>query len=170
MFESRCSLTPRISEGHPLRPPRASHRAAIGASVASSSTQPDALIVTVQPRGPVSNVGITAGDLIEEIDGSPIADASALGEALAAHRPGDTVTLMILRPEGTTASTRLTLGQLSGSLAARSVDAPRNMHVGARHGTRPHANGRVFAAWHDESIRRSRAACPFTGVSVRSSP
>ena len=92
-----------------------SHRAAIGASIASSSTQPGALIVAVQPGGPASNAGITAGDLIERIDGSPIADASALGEALAAHRPGDKITLTVLRPEGTTASKSLTLGQLPGS-------------------------------------------------------
>ncbi len=59
-----------------------SHRAAIGASVASSSTQRGALIVAVQPGGPASSAGIAAGDLVEKIDGSPIADASALGEAL----------------------------------------------------------------------------------------
>jgi S1-C subfamily serine protease len=92
-----------------------SHRAAIGASIASSSVRPGALIVAVQPGGPASNAGITAGDLIERIDGSPIADASALGEALAAHRPGDKITLTVLRPEGTTASKSLTLAQLPGS-------------------------------------------------------
>jgi len=92
-----------------------SHRAAIGASVAGSSTQPGALIVAVQPGGPVSNAGITAGDLIEKIDGSPIADAGALEEALAAHRPGDKITLTILRPDATTSSKTLTLGQLPGS-------------------------------------------------------
>ena len=94
-----------------------SHRAAIGASIASSSTQPGALIVAVQPGGPASKAGIAAGDLIERIDGSPIADASALGEALAARRPGDKVTLTVLRPEGTTASKSLTLGQLPGTSA-----------------------------------------------------
>jgi len=92
-----------------------SHRAAIGASIASSSAQPGALIVTVQPGGPASNAGITAGDLIEKIDGAPIADASAIGEALAARRPGDKITLTILQPDGTTSATTLTLGQLPGS-------------------------------------------------------
>ena len=92
-----------------------SHRAAIGASIASSSSQPGALIVAVQPGGPASNAGIAAGDLIEEMDGSPIADASALGEALAAHRPGDKITLTILQPDGTSTSTTLTLGELPGS-------------------------------------------------------
>ena len=92
-----------------------SHRAAIGASIASSSSQPGALIVAVQPGGPASNAGIAAGDLIEKIDGSPIADAGPLGEALASHRPGEKITLAILRPDGRTASTSLTLGQLPGS-------------------------------------------------------
>jgi putative serine protease PepD len=92
-----------------------SHRAAIGASIASSSTQPGALIVAVQPGGPASNAGITAGDLIEKIDSSVVVDAGALGEALAAHRPGDKITVTILRPDGTTPSKSLTLGQLPGS-------------------------------------------------------
>ena len=92
-----------------------SHRAAIGASVASSSSQPGALIVAVQPGGPASRAGITAGDLIEKIDGTPVADLSGLGEALAAHGPGDKVTLTVLRPDGTSTSTTLTLGELPGS-------------------------------------------------------
>lgn len=92
-----------------------SHRAAIGASIASSSSQPGALIVAVQPGGPASNAGIIAGDLVEKVDGSPTADVSSLGEALAAHRPGDRITLTVVRPDGTTASKRVTLGQLPGS-------------------------------------------------------
>jgi S1-C subfamily serine protease len=92
-----------------------SHRAAIGASVASSSTQPGAVIVTVQPGGPADNARISAGDLIEKVDGAPIDDASALGAALAAHRPGDKITLTILRPDGTSTTATLTLGQLPGS-------------------------------------------------------
>jgi putative serine protease PepD len=92
-----------------------SRRAAIGASIASSSTQPGALIVAVQPGGPASKAGITAGDLVEKLDGSPTADASALGEALAAHRPGEKITLTILRPDGTITSKSLTLAQLPGS-------------------------------------------------------
>jgi S1-C subfamily serine protease len=92
-----------------------SRRAAIGASVAGSSAQPGALIVTVQPGGPASNARISAGDLIEKIDGTAITDVSALGEALAAHRPGDKITVTILRPDGTSTSTTLTLGELPGS-------------------------------------------------------
>jgi S1-C subfamily serine protease len=53
--------------------------------------------------------------VIEKIDGSPVADATALGTELAAHRPGDRVTLSILRPDGTSTSTTVTLGQLPGS-------------------------------------------------------
>ena len=92
-----------------------SHRAAIGASIASSSSQPGALIVAVQPGGPASNARINPGDVIEKIDDAPIADATSLGTELAAHRPGDKVTMTILQPDGTTTSTTLTLGQLPGS-------------------------------------------------------
>ena len=92
-----------------------SHRAAIGASIASSSSQPGALIVTVQPGGPASNARINPGDVIEKIDDAPIADATSLGTELAGHRPGDKVTLTVLQPDGTTIATTLTLGQLPGS-------------------------------------------------------
>ena len=92
-----------------------SHRAAIGASIASSASQPGAIVIAVEPRGPASQAGIAAGDVIEKIDGSPVADATALGTELAAHRPGHRVTLSIVRPDGTSTSTTVTLGQLPGS-------------------------------------------------------
>ncbi len=92
-----------------------SHRAAIGASIASSSSRPGALVVSVQPGGPASGAGVTAGDLIEKIDSTPVADATELGTALAAHRPGDKVTLTILRGDGTTTTKTVTLGQLPGT-------------------------------------------------------
>jgi S1-C subfamily serine protease len=92
-----------------------SHRAAIGASIASMSTQPGALIVAVQPGGPASKARLRPGEVIAKLDGSPIADATALGTALAAHRPGDKITLTILRPDGSTTSTTVTLKQLPGS-------------------------------------------------------
>jgi S1-C subfamily serine protease len=92
-----------------------SRRAAIGASIASSSERPGAVVVAVQPGGPASDAGISAGDLVEKFDGRPLADATALATALATHRPGDKVTLMIMRPDGTSVSTRVTLGQLPGS-------------------------------------------------------
>lgn len=92
-----------------------SHRAAIGASIASLSTQRGALVVAVQPGGPAGDARLRPGDVIEKIDGSPIADAAALGTALAAHRPGDKIKLTILRSDGSTTSTTLTLGQLPGS-------------------------------------------------------
>ena len=91
-----------------------SHRAAIGASIASSSSQPGAVVIAVEPGGPASKAGLTAGDLIEKINGSPIADATALAAELAAHRPGDKITLSIVRPDGTSASRTVTLGQLPG--------------------------------------------------------
>jgi putative serine protease PepD len=92
-----------------------SHRAAIGVSIASASTRPGALIVAVEPGGPASDARLHPGDVIEKFDGSPVADATALGTALAAHRPGDKITLAIVRSDGSTTSTTLTLGQLPGS-------------------------------------------------------
>jgi putative serine protease PepD len=92
-----------------------SHRAALGASIASGSSQPGAVVVAVQPGGPAGNAGISAGDVIQKIDGSPIADATDLGTALAARRPGQEIILSIVRPDGTTVTTTVTLGQLPSS-------------------------------------------------------
>ncbi|HSC02769.1 MAG TPA: PDZ domain-containing protein, partial [Solirubrobacteraceae bacterium] len=49
--------------------------------IASGSSQPGAVVVTVQPGGPDSKAGISAGDLIEKIDGNAVADATDLGTA-----------------------------------------------------------------------------------------
>ena len=100
-----------IHDGHVVN----SHRAAIGANLAGSSTQGGAVVVAVEPGGPAARAGIAAGDVIEKIDGAPVGDATALATALAAHKPGDKVTLTILRQDGTSVPITVTLGQLPGS-------------------------------------------------------
>ena len=74
-----------IHDGHVVN----SHRAAIGANLAGSSTQGGAVVVAVEPGGPAARAGIAAGDVIEKIDGAPVGDATALATALAAHKPGE---------------------------------------------------------------------------------
>jgi putative serine protease PepD len=92
-----------------------SHRAAIGANLADSAGRPGALVVALQEGGPAANAGLVVGDLIEKLDGTQIADASALATALAHHRPGDKIAISVVEPGGTARTTTVTLGQLPGT-------------------------------------------------------
>jgi putative serine protease PepD len=57
--------------------------------------------------------GIKAGDIITAVDGSPIANSSALVAAMRGYQPGDTVTLTVLR-DGDTKTIKVTLGSDGG--------------------------------------------------------
>ncbi|HLY75346.1 MAG TPA: PDZ domain-containing protein [Planctomycetota bacterium] len=47
-------------------------------------------------RGPAKEAGIQAGDLLVELDGEAVSE-DKLGDLLAKHQPGDTVTAVVLR-------------------------------------------------------------------------
>jgi S1-C subfamily serine protease len=83
------------------------------------------LISEVRPGGPAEEAGlegggdkltfqagkyITGGDVILQIDGEDIVGPDDLGEVIAAHQPGDKVTLTILHDDGRE-QVELTLGQ-----------------------------------------------------------
>jgi S1-C subfamily serine protease len=109
-----------ITSGHVTN----SHRAALGAQVATV-TGPDGApggtgIVAVTGGGPADRAGLRPGDVIKSVGGTQTPDATALSEALAAARPGDQVTLTVIRgaqAQGTTQelTVRVTLGELPGS-------------------------------------------------------
>jgi S1-C subfamily serine protease len=68
----------------------------LGVSLANTTvgqTVGGALIGGVVSGGAAASAGITAGDTITSVDGVAVADASALSAAIAAHEPGDSVTL-----------------------------------------------------------------------------
>ena len=56
-----------------------------------------ALVVQVVEDSPAGVAGLTEGDVITALDGEPIDGPEALSEAVAAHAPGDRVTLTIFR-------------------------------------------------------------------------
>jgi putative serine protease PepD len=62
--------------------------------------------------GGAEQAGIKVGDVITEVDGTPVDDATALTAAVRAHRGGDTVRLRLTR-SGTSRTVTATLG--SGS-------------------------------------------------------
>jgi carboxyl-terminal processing protease len=59
---------------------------------------------------PADRAGIKAGDIIVEFDGKPVKDLYAYTDALYAHKPGDTIDVVVLR--GTERLTlKVTLGR-----------------------------------------------------------
>jgi S1-C subfamily serine protease len=104
-----------IKSGHVT----ASHRAAIGVTV-QTVTGPDGQpagvgVVAVTPGGPAAKAGLQPGDVITAVNGTPTPDTEALTVALAGMRPGQQVSLSVTKADGSTATVKVTLGQLPGS-------------------------------------------------------
>ena len=62
-----------------------------------STTQPGALVQGMAAGSPAARAGLHAGDLITSVDGSAIHGPSGLIAVIAAHKPGDKLTLHIQR-------------------------------------------------------------------------
>jgi len=73
-----------------------------------------AVVLRVEAGGPAESAGLQRGDVITQIDGQPLQGDSGLAEAINPHKPGDTVTLTVLRGSQST-QVKVTLGQLPSS-------------------------------------------------------
>jgi serine protease Do len=71
-----------------------------------------AVIGQVVPGSPAATAGLQPEDIITSIDGQPLQGESALAEAINGHKPGDTITLAVLRNQQQQLSVRVTLGEL----------------------------------------------------------
>jgi S1-C subfamily serine protease len=67
--------------------------ASSGLGGGSGSGAPGAPVSSVQPNGPAAAAGIGSGDVITELGGTAIAQASDLTAALARYHPGDKVSV-----------------------------------------------------------------------------
>lgn len=69
-------------------------------------------IVDVAPGGPAARAGIAAGDKVLEVNGRRIAGASAstLAPLAKGKRPGESVTVVLQRPDGTVYRTTVVTG------------------------------------------------------------
>jgi S1-C subfamily serine protease len=99
-----------VAHGHVVD----SHRAFLGAKLATGLIS-GAVVVSVQPGGPAARAGIIPGDVITSIDGQGITSPSDLAEVLATLKPGQTVTVGVVKANGSSATVRVTLGQYPGS-------------------------------------------------------
>jgi putative serine protease PepD len=69
-------------------------------------------VLKVTPEGPAAKAGIAAGDKVVEVDGKRVAGASALQLAPLAKgkRPGESVSVVLQRPDGTVYRTVVVTG------------------------------------------------------------
>ena len=92
-----------------------SHRAAIGARVATATGQDGrpagAAIVGVTQGGPAAQAGLRPGHVIRSAGRTPTPDTPSLAQALAAARPGQSMTLTVAR-DARTLTVPVTLGEL----------------------------------------------------------
>jgi S1-C subfamily serine protease len=111
---ARDIATQIIDTGHVTN----SHRAAIGAEVATVLGPDGAAggvgVVAVTNGGGAERAGLRAGDVITAVGGAQTTDTTVLSQALAAAKPGDTVTVTISR-DGQNRTVQVTLGELPGS-------------------------------------------------------
>jgi len=69
------------------------------------------LVLEVVPDSPAARAGLRQGDIIEQVDGDPVSDATALQEAIAVRRIGDELTLQVQR-DGRSGNVTVELGTL----------------------------------------------------------
>jgi len=70
-----------------------------------------ALVTQVQPGTPAADAGLKTGDVITEVNGKPVSDASELQMAIGLKSPGDKVNLKVFR-DGKTDEKTITLASL----------------------------------------------------------
>ena len=74
---------------------------------------PGLKLTGVRAGSPADLGGIKAGDVIVEFAGKPVKDLYQYSDALYAHKPGDEVTIVVLR-DGQRLSLKVKLGKRGG--------------------------------------------------------
>ncbi len=89
-----------------------SHRAYLGVQGASLPDGGGVAVYAVVSGGPADKAGLKTGDVITAIGDSSTPDQPALATVLSGLQPGQTVQVRITRADGTSASVKVTLGEL----------------------------------------------------------
>lgn len=78
----------------------------------TAEVETGALVQSVTTESPAESAGLKSGDVITEIDGVSVATPQDLVDAVGAKKPGDTVTLTVIRSgEKEPVSVKVTLGE-----------------------------------------------------------
>ena len=67
------------------------------------------------PGGPAAKAGLQSGDVITAVNGTATPDTETLTVVLAGMRPGQQASVKVTKPDGSTATVKVTLGQLPGT-------------------------------------------------------
>jgi S1-C subfamily serine protease len=67
----------------------------------------------VRGGSPADQAGLLAGDVVVDFGGTPVTDLQSYSNALASHKPGDTVTITVVR-KGKRLQLKATLGRRGG--------------------------------------------------------
>jgi S1-C subfamily serine protease len=70
-----------------------------------------ARVASVAQAGPAAQAGLAKGDVILSVDGKQIGGGDSLSEMIAAHKPGDAVTLSVQSPGKEPRDVKVTLGK-----------------------------------------------------------
>ncbi len=116
-FAVPSSIAKRVSEqlianGKVVYPFLGVRFGAIDAMLALDNNLPvnaGALIASVEPGGPAARAGLRNGDIVTKVNGKPIGPGQSLRALLLEYKPGDVVTLEVLR-DGERLSLDVTLG------------------------------------------------------------
>ncbi|HEY0023078.1 MAG TPA: trypsin-like peptidase domain-containing protein [Longimicrobium sp.] len=91
---------------------------------------PDGAVVSAEPRGPAAAAGLKLGDVIVAVEGKAVKNAGDLMETVMERRPGDRVTLDVVR-YGDRRRVAVRLEEFSNPRAARSRAEPAAEDVAA---------------------------------------
>jgi len=90
-----------------------SHRAWLGVEVAPT-TSGGLLVTKVEAGGPAARAGIKAGEFVTAVQGTATPDPATLADVLAGRRPGQTVPVVVAKPDGGKRTVQVTLGRFPG--------------------------------------------------------
>jgi putative serine protease PepD len=84
----------------------------LGVNLADGPTGP--VVTDVQDGSPAATAGLQVDDVIQKVDNTTVSDPDSLTTAIRSHKPGDTVTLTIVR-DGSVQTVRVTLAKRPGN-------------------------------------------------------
>jgi putative serine protease PepD len=92
-----------------------SGRAYLGVQLSGNTGGQGVLVAAVVAGGPAAKAGVRAGDVLISVNGKPTQTYDDLASVLANLKPGQSVRVGLLHPDGTRATVQVTLGTLPGA-------------------------------------------------------
>jgi serine protease Do len=131
------------------------------ASALSIKENKGVLIGGVEPDGPAAKAGVQPGDVVTAVDSRPILMPRDLAEAVAAVKPGSTITLHLLR-DGRPVEAKVTLGQPPETREARATGEERQAqgNLGLALAPNRGGEGAVVAEVRPDSVAANQGLQP----------